>query len=125
MHRTSLAGVDAARAHLLVQVEAEAAHTTHGPNSGRSVLGRTDADRREKWLSFEYAFIYEICEICASPFEICRNEEVLGASAAGIELVAVEAAGGEGVSYFDRLWRAGAGTHSERTERFVIVARPA
>ena len=39
-------------------------------------------------------------------------------------LVAVEA-GGAGASYFDRLWRTGAGTHSERTERFVIAARPA
>ena len=57
-------------------------------------------------------------------FEICRNEEVLGASAAGIELVAVEAAGGEGVSYFDRLWQTGLSVHSAAHERFVLhVAR--
>ena len=29
---------------------------------------------------------------------------------------------GAGASYFDRLWRTGAGTHAERSKRFVLVA---
>lgn len=32
-------------------------------------------------------------------------------------------AGGSGSSYFDRLWRTGAGTHAERRKRYAIVMR--
>ncbi|KAG7361290.1 PPR: pentatricopeptide repeat domain containing protein [Nitzschia inconspicua] len=31
--------------------------------------------------------------------------------------------GAKGNSYFDRLWRAGAGTHAERRDRFVLIER--
>jgi pentatricopeptide repeat protein len=34
----------------------------------------------------------------------------------------VDQEGGEGATYFDRLWRSGAGSHAEKSSRFIIVA---
>lgn len=34
----------------------------------------------------------------------------------------VDDSGGKGATYFDRLWRSGAGSHAEKSSRFIVVA---